>query len=83
MLKDKVSSAEIAHALISYAGPLSDPRVGWCSASPSHKDLFKCERCGAENLDLSKIDHSNDCSAKEILDILERVRAFGLCQKTK
>jgi len=70
----KVNAIEIAGALVAYAGPLDDPRIGWTGASPSHRDLFQCERCGAEHLDCSRIQHKPDCSALALLKILEGLR---------
>lgn len=65
---------DAAIALIAYAGPLDDPSVGWIGRNPSHPDLFKCERCGQEHLDCTKIEHSPGCSAKALLDAMSVVR---------
>lgn len=71
----EVKTSEIVHALVAYAGPLDDPRIGWVGNNASHPDMFKCERCGAENLDCSKIEHKSGCSAALLLDVLNRLRS--------
>ena len=68
---------ELALAAIAYAGPLDDPRIGWTGYGASHKDLFKCERCGQEHLDCTMIPHLPDCSALELLQAMKRVAANG------
>ena len=66
--------SEIVAALVEYAGPLDDPRIGWTGSDPMHNDMFKCERCGAENYDSSKILHTDGCSAARLLSVLSRPR---------
>lgn len=63
----------LAVACIEYAGPFDDPRVGWTGSGATHKDLFRCERCGAEHLDCFAIPHADGCSAKRLLDALAAV----------
>jgi len=35
--------------------------VGWLGHGASSNDHFRCEFCGAENLDCTQIEHSADC----------------------
>ena len=67
-------TSEILTALICYAGPFDDPRIGWVGRSPSTHNHFQCERCGAESLDSSQIQHKEGCSAATLLAVLEKVR---------
>lgn len=67
---------EIIRAIVAYAGPFDDPRIGWIGKNPSNKDLFKCERCGMENMDSSRIEHKDGCSAKELLNALEIIKSL-------
>lgn len=69
-----IQKSELVKAIVSYAGPFDDPRIGWNGARPSSPELFRCERCGEEHLDCSQIKHKEDCSAKALLDILARIR---------
>lgn len=70
-----VTFSEIVQTLVAYAGPLDDPRVGWTGRTPSHPDLFQCERCKAEHLDSSKIPHKEGCTAAALLAVLSRLRS--------
>ena len=38
-----------------------DENVGWHGSLASSPDYFKCEFCGTENLDCTKIEHSDEC----------------------
>lgn len=58
-----------------YAGPLDDPRIGWMGHNASHPDMFKCERCGQEHLDTTKIPHLSDCSALTLINAMRRAAA--------
>lgn len=69
-----MQTSEILRALVAYAGPLDDPRIGWTGANASHPGVFRCERCGAEHLDCTKIEHNDGCSAKALLDVLAKLR---------
>ena len=66
--------SEVIHAIVAYAGPLDDPRVGWIGQKASHPDLFKCERCGVENIDSDKMEHKEGCTAKALLDVLKQLK---------
>jgi hypothetical protein len=56
---------------MAYTGPSDDPRIGWCSLTPpTDRNNFKCERCGAEHEDCTKIEHKAGCSAKRLIDVL-------------
>lgn len=68
--------SDILPALVAYAGPLDDPAIGWVGHSPSHPDLFRCERCKREHFDSSKIDHADGCTAAALLNALEKVREY-------
>ena len=70
-----VQPSEIVRALIAYAGPLDDPRIGWIGHGASHPDVFKCERCGVEHEDCKKIEHKPGCSAAELLAVMQALRA--------
>ena len=72
----KIEKSELMLAIVGYAGPFDDPRIGWMGLNPSHKDLFMCESCGMENLDSSKIEHKDDCSASNMLGILARIKLW-------
>ena len=37
------------------------PAIGWHGGSPSHRDLYQCEFCGAEHRDDALIEHASDC----------------------
>lgn len=65
-----IAPSQVLHALIAYAGPLDDPRVGWVGRNPSSNDHFQCERCGAEHLDCTQIPHLPGCAAAEVLAVL-------------
>ena len=66
-----MNEKEIVIAAIAYVGGLDDPRIGWTGHNPSHKDLFKCERCGEESLDCTEIKHDENCSANKLLEALK------------
>ena len=70
----EMKMSEIVMALVAYAGPFDDPSIGWTGRDPSHIDLFKCERCGVEGHDTSKMLHADGCSAAMVLDVLARLR---------
>jgi hypothetical protein len=70
-----IQTSEIVQALISYAGPLDDPRIGWLGRSASRHGLFQCERCRAEHEDCTKIDHKPGCSAAALLAVMQALRA--------
>ena len=72
MDKDK-----IIIALVAYAGPLDDPRIGWVGAKPSTNDHFQCERCGEESLDCWEIKHKEGCEAKALLDQLKSIKDWA------
>jgi hypothetical protein len=74
MGKMNIKTSEIIQALVAYAGPFDDPRVGWTGSNASRHDIFKCERCGAEHFDCAKIEHKDGCSAKALIDILAKLR---------
>lgn len=38
-----------------------DEAIGWRGSSASHNDIFQCEFCKAEHLDMTLIDHTGDC----------------------
>lgn len=71
MNKDKIITA-----LVAYAGPLDDPRIGWIGTNPSTNDHFQCERCGEESLDCWDIDHKEGCTAKDLLDELKSIKIW-------
>ena len=60
---------EAIYALVEYAGPLEDPRIGWAGGTkpPSRDELLRCERCGREAIATTDIDHAEDCSAVKLL----------------
>ena len=66
--------AELRKAVDNYAGPFDDPAIGWRGSSPSRIDFFKCERCGAEHMDSSKIEHKQGCAAKALAALLPEVK---------
>lgn len=70
-----IQTGEIVRALIAYAGPLDDPRIGWLGRDSSRPDLFRCERCGAEHEDCTKIEHKPGCGAAELLAVMQALRA--------
>lgn len=72
-ISQEVTMSEMARAIISYAGPFDDPRIGW-SGMASNSNVFKCERCGAEHTDCTKINHKEDCSALLLLGVLSKLR---------
>ena len=67
---------EAISALIAYAGPLDDPRIGWVGMGPSRLDLFRCERCGRESADSTQIPHKEDCTADRLLRALRSISEF-------
>jgi hypothetical protein len=69
-----MTDKEIINAILAYVGDLDDPGIGWTGHSPSNTDLFKCERCGQENVDCSEIKHDENCSANILLQVLKKIK---------
>lgn len=72
---ENMDVTDLVIAAIAYAGPLDDPRIGWVSHNASHPDMFRCERCGQEHSDATKIPHLSDCSALTLISAMRRVAA--------
>lgn len=72
------SFSELARVFIEYAGPFDDPRIGWCGHGASGQDMFKCERCGREHLDSSKIEHDPNCSAMAAIKMLAALKKLSV-----
>jgi hypothetical protein len=72
----EIKASELARVIIEYAGPSDDPNIGWCGGCVSHPDLFRCERCGAEHLDGSKIEHKPGCTAAKMLAVLRKLQTI-------
>lgn len=70
----KVSMSQIVNVVVAYAGPFDDPRIGWTGTYPSNPNLFKCERCGSESEDCTKIEHKPGCSASALLRVMDALR---------
>jgi hypothetical protein len=51
-------------------GNLSDPNIGWRGIAQKSNNHFRCEFCGMEDLDCSKIAHTSSCAVPKILEIL-------------
>ena len=66
---------EALYALVEYAGPLDDPRIGWAGGikPPSQDEFLRCERCGHEAIADTDIEHA-ECEAAEC------ERASAMCQ---
>lgn len=71
---------ELIEALVDYFGPMDDPSIGWCDPRTSHKDIFKCEKCGAEHRDCSLIPHTRYCRAVRLREAM-RVVIPPACSK--
>ena len=69
---------EVLYALVEYAGPLEDPRIGWAGGikPPSQDEFLRCERCGREAIADTDIDHAEDCSAVKLLAILSKIKGW-------
>ena len=69
---------EALYALVEYAGPLEDPRIGWAGGikPPSQDEFLRCERCGREAIAATDIDHAEDCSAVKLLAVLRKVKEW-------
>lgn len=65
--------AELVAAAREYVGTLADdPDIGWRGGvnPPSHKDKFRCERCGQESLDSGEIPHTKSCKSVRLIAAL-------------
>lgn len=69
---------EALYAIVEYAGPLDDPRIGWAGGinPPSQDEFLRCERCGREAIAATDIDHAEDCSAVKLLAVLRKVKEW-------
>lgn len=56
-----------AKALIALVGRPDDPNIGWRGAAITSPDHFRCEMCGVEALDCSKIEHKPSCPIPEAI----------------
>ena len=48
-------------ALQDLLGPENDPNIGWRGHAKTSNDHFRCEHCGAEDLDCVKMKHKDSC----------------------
>lgn len=71
LLQARADFAELVGACGEYFGPMDDPSIGWVGSSPSHRDIFKCERCGQEHLDCSLIPHTPYCRAVRLVKAMK------------
>lgn len=55
------AAPELFEALQDLLGPEYDPRIGWLGAAKTSPNHFRCEHCGAEDLDCTKQPHKPDC----------------------
>jgi len=69
---------EVLYALVEYAGPLDDPRIGWAGGikPPSQDEFLRCERCGREAIATTDIAHAEDCSAVKLLAVLRKIKEW-------
>lgn len=70
-----IKLSEVVTVLIHYAGTADNPRIGWRGQNSSNPNLYECERCGEVHEDFSKIIHKEYCSAKAVLDMLDRIKS--------
>lgn len=79
--------AELIEAFKGYFGPMDDPSIGWCDPKPSHRDIFKCEKCGAEHVDCGLIPHISVCRAvrlrEAMIAVLPQKRVHCQCSECK
>ena len=78
LVAERARYAELVAAAVDYFGPMDDPSIGWVGHGASHKDLFKCEKCGAESNDTAAIPHIGNCRAVRLRDsLLSCLAALG------
>lgn len=71
--KARAAVAELLESFMAYFGPMDDPSISWCDPKPSHRDIFKCEKCGAEHLDCGLIPHIKGCRAVRLRDAMQSI----------
>lgn len=60
-IERRIAKPELLKALVDLLGPEDDPRIGWLGHAKTSPDHFRCEHCGAEDLDCTKQPHKADC----------------------
>lgn len=68
------SNAELLEALQALLGPQDDPLVGWRGRAKTSNDHFRCEYCGVEDQDCTKLPHTDDCAVKKARAALSKAR---------
>jgi len=62
-------------ALVSIVGNPEDPNIGWLATSRISRDHFRCEFCGMEHLDCSKIEHATSCPVPNAIRVVAELTA--------